>query len=60
MSTVRARKLHEKKDSGCNINTVSYLDMGNVKKTIEGKVMDELHLTKMCCRRHMLTHVNIE
>jgi DNA-directed RNA polymerase subunit N (RpoN/RPB10) len=23
-------------------------------------VMDELRLTKPCCRRHMLTHVDIE
>ena len=29
-------------------------------KTPEGKVLDKLNLTKMCCRRHMLTHVDIE
>ena len=60
MSQVRERKLKENNADGCNINSVSYLDMNNVKKTIEGTVMDDLHLTKMCCRRHMLTHVNIE
>ena len=60
MSEVRKRKLINKGTDGCNINHVSYLDMTNVKKTIEGKVMDELLLSKMCCRRHMLTHVNIE
>ena len=31
----------------------------DIKKTIEGKVMDDLGLTKMCCRRHFLTHVDI-
>ena len=26
----------------------------------EGEVLDELNMTKMCCRRHFLTHVDIE
>ena len=30
------------------------------KKAPEGIILDELSLTKMCCRRHMLTHVDIE
>ena len=29
-------------------------------KTIEGEVMDKLNLNKICCRRHILTHVDIE
>ncbi len=37
-----------------------YLDENNIKKTPEGEVLDNLNLTKMCCRRHMLTHVDIE
>jgi len=37
-----------------------YLTKTNTEKTIEGKVLDELKLTRMCCRRHMLTHVDIE
>jgi len=24
-----------------------------------GKVLDELGLTKLCCRRHMLTHIDL-
>ena len=45
-----------------NINTedVIYLTLDNVKKTPEGKCLDELGLNKICCRRHMLTHVYIE
>ena len=35
------------------------LNANNIKKTVEGKVMDELKLNKICCRRHMLTHVDI-
>lgn len=31
----------------------------NVEKTIEGKAMDELGLKRYCCRRHILTHVDL-
>ena len=31
-----------------------------VEKTPEGIVLDNLKLTKYCCRRHMLTHVDLE
>lgn len=37
-----------------------YFNASNTEKTVEGIVMDELHLTKPCCRRHFLTHVDIE
>ena len=37
-----------------------YLDENNIQKTPEGEVLDKLNLTKMCCRWHMLTHVDIE
>jgi DNA-directed RNA polymerase I, II, and III subunit RPABC5 len=32
----------------------------NIEKTPEGIVLDELGLNNPCCRRHMLTHVDIE
>ena len=28
-------------------------------KTAEGKALDELGLERMCCRRHLLTHVDL-
>lgn len=28
-------------------------------KTAEGKALDDLGITKMCCRRMMLTHVDL-
>lgn len=52
---VRETKLKKKQD----LDDVVYLTDTNTKKTIEGKVLDELELKKMCCRRHMLTHVDI-
>ena len=39
---------------------VIYLDEDKIKKTPEGLVLDQLKLYKICCRRHMLTHVDIE
>jgi DNA-directed RNA polymerase subunit N (RpoN/RPB10) len=37
-----------------------YLTKENHEKTPEGVVMDNLGMTRMCCRRHFLTHVDIE
>jgi DNA-directed RNA polymerase I, II, and III subunit RPABC5 len=28
-------------------------------KTAEGRAMDDLGITKQCCRRHFLTHVDL-
>ena len=53
---VRQIKMNE----GMNTSEVVYLDEEKMEKTPEGKVLDRLNLTKMCCRRHMLTHVDIE
>ena len=53
---VRKRKLARDMD----INKVVYLTMQFREKTPEGEVMDELGLNKMCCRRHLLSHVDIE
>jgi len=43
-----------------NIDKVVYLTKEFNEKTPEGEVLDELNLKKMCCRRHLLTHVDIE
>ena len=59
---VRKRKLANKSskdDNYENIDKVMYLTKEFHEKTTEGEVLDELNLKKMCCRRHMLTHVDI-
>ena len=43
-----------------DVEKVIYLTKNNVEKTPEGEVLDELKLNNVCCRRHMLTHVDIE
>jgi len=54
---VRKRKLAKGMD---DIEKVLYLTKEFSDKTVEGDVMDDLGLKKMCCRRHILTHVDIE
>ena len=44
---------------GMDVDKVIYLTQDYIDKTPEGEVMDKLGLNKMCCRRHMLTHVDI-
>jgi len=53
---VRKRKLAKDMD----VDKVIYLTKEFSEKTPEGEVMDDLGLKKMCCRRHVLTHVDIE
>jgi DNA-directed RNA polymerase subunit N (RpoN/RPB10) len=45
---------------GLNVDKVVYLTKDNIEKTPEGQVLDDLGLKNVCCRRHMLTHVDIE
>ena len=56
LEEVRKRKLA----NGQDIEKVLYLTNEMNEKTVEGYVLDELKLTKLCCRRHFLTHVDIE
>ena len=53
---VEKKKLNTNKD----LNNVVYLTKNFIDKTPEGEVMDKLLLNKYCCRRHMLTHVDID
>ena len=49
-----------KLSQGVDLEKVVYLTKTKVEKTPEGKVLDDLDLGNVCCRRHMLTHVDIE
>ena len=54
------REVRKVKSSDENFSKVAYLTQSNMEKTPEGKILDNMGLTKICCRRHMLTHVDIE
>ena len=49
-----------KLEKGVELDEVVYLTTSKIEKNAEGIVLDMLNLNKMCCRRHMLTHVDIE
>ena len=62
------RVMEKKKEQNIDDGNIKYLTndemdkQGKVKtldKSIEGQVLDELKLTKQCCRRHMLAHVDV-
>lgn len=55
------KKMAKKGNSeSLDVDKVLYLTKEFHEKTPEGEVLDLLNLTKMCCRRHLLTHVDIE
>ena len=51
------RKIKDEKN--LDDKKIEYLTSETKEKTPEGEVLDKLSLNKYCCRRHMLTHVNI-
>ena len=53
---VRQLKLRD----GMQLEKITYLTKNNIDKTPEGIVLDDLGLNNPCCRRHMLTQVDIE
>tara|TARA_B100000282_G_scaffold68988_1_gene46612 strand:- start:179 stop:412 length:234 start_codon:yes stop_codon:yes gene_type:complete len=46
-------------DKNLEDKKIEYLTSNVKNKTPEGEVLDRLNLNKYCCRRHMLTHVDI-
>jgi DNA-directed RNA polymerase subunit N (RpoN/RPB10) len=61
LEQVRKKKLAKRgNDESIDVDKVLYLTQEFVDKTPEGEVLDDLNMKKMCCRRHFLTHVNIE
>ena len=62
LSKVREKKLEEQAggEDGVAVDKVLYLTRHNIRKTAECQVLDDIGFTKMCCRRHFLTHVDIQ
>jgi len=61
LEQVRKKKLTKRgNNESIDIDKVLYLTKEFAEKTPEGEVLDELNMKKMCCRRHFLTHVDIE
>jgi DNA-directed RNA polymerase I, II, and III subunit RPABC5 len=45
--------------TGSNSSTPFYMDGKTVPDTVEGRALNELGLRRYCCRKHMLTHVDL-
>jgi DNA-directed RNA polymerase subunit N (RpoN/RPB10) len=61
LEQVRKKKFAKRSNGeSIDIDKVLYLTKEFAEKTPEGEVLDELNMKKMCCRRHFLTHVDIE
>jgi len=61
LEQVRKKKMAKKSNNeSIDIDKVLYLTKEFAEKTPEGEVLDDLNMKKMCCRRHFLTHVDIE
>ena len=60
MVSVEKQKQNDKKAS--DDLDIEYIEVGKgdkVKKSIEGKILDDLELHKYCCRRMMLSNVHL-
>jgi DNA-directed RNA polymerase I, II, and III subunit RPABC5 len=56
LDEVRKMKLQ----NGLDVNKVEYFTKENMEKAVNGIVLDNMRMNNQCCRRHMLTHVDIE
>ena len=43
-----------------NTDTIITVDAKNIQKTTEGRAMDDLQLNRYCCRRIMLSQIDID
>lgn len=50
---------NRKKELEMETSNINYLSESRQDLSVEGEVLDKLNLKKQCCRRHMLTHVDI-
>jgi|TARA_B100000214_G_scaffold58799_1_gene38090 DNA-directed RNA polymerase subunit N (RpoN/RPB10) len=57
------QKSDEEVESELDIEYININGEGRIKKSVEGKVLDQLKLHKYCCRRmflgnvHLITHI---
>jgi DNA-directed RNA polymerase I, II, and III subunit RPABC5 len=51
------RRLQEEK--GADVDKRTYFKGGEIPKTAENKIFEELYLTRYCCKKVLLTHVDL-
>ena len=58
LDRVSNEKKKKSSDENDNLFKIITFNKDKMEKTVEGKVLDELNVTRYCCRRHFLTHVD--
>lgn len=48
-----------KDKDGNDLIDIEYIKSDNLKKTAQAIALDKLGLQRYCCRKHMLTHVDL-
>jgi DNA-directed RNA polymerase subunit N (RpoN/RPB10) len=56
----RVAELKEQRSQSKKKEIPEYFQLDFTEETPEAQVMNQLELSRPCCRRHMLTHVDIE
>jgi DNA-directed RNA polymerase subunit N (RpoN/RPB10) len=51
---------HKKRANMPLTDTIINVNSTDVEKTIEGKLLDSLGLVRLCCRSHMMGHIEFE
>tara|TARA_Y100000589_G_C26981433_1_gene558770 strand:- start:94 stop:360 length:267 start_codon:yes stop_codon:yes gene_type:complete len=49
----------EKEEQILTTNIIENIKVGDKAKSIKGEVLDELGLTRYCCRRHFIGHIEL-
>ena len=52
-------KSKESVEPDLDIEYINITDEGRIKKSIEGKVLDDMGIHKYCCRRMMISNVHM-
>jgi|TARA_B110001469_G_scaffold125286_1_gene140423 DNA-directed RNA polymerase subunit N len=52
-------KLGEPSDEPSDEPSVTYIDLKNPHKSVEGLILDEMGIIKYCCRRMMISNVHL-
>jgi len=57
--TYKEKVVKYKQEKGEDETEDTIININNVKKTAEGRALDELNLKRYCCRNVMLSHVDL-
>jgi DNA-directed RNA polymerase I, II, and III subunit RPABC5 len=48
----------KRKENKPSSHSILNMNVSNITKTVEGRVLDEMGFTRLCCRKIMLSHID--